>query len=255
MERLGAECWPRFLLHGDVRDWNLLFDLHPGFQFALVDASSGEALAAGHTVPIAWDGNFGDLPRTIQEAIERGAGEDGGANALVALAALVAPPHRGRGLSREIVIRMTALARTAGLSDLVAPVRPVWKDRHPLLPMEEYVRRRNPDGGAFDPWIRVHERLGAEPVGVTPCTLTVEGTVREWEDWTGLDFERSGSYLVPGALQPVSVDVERDQGRYEDPNYWMRHRISIAGDTSAGGGQAPAVRPERESRSADGGGR
>jgi hypothetical protein len=30
---------------------------------------------------------------------------------------------------------------------------------------------------------------------------------------------------VPGALQPVVIDRELDEGRYEDPNVWMRHTI------------------------------
>ena len=38
-------------------------------------------------------------------------------------------------------------------------------------------------------------------------------------------FPESGDYVVPGALQPVAVDRERDVGRYEEPNVWVRHRI------------------------------
>jgi hypothetical protein len=36
----------------------------------------------------------------------------------------------------------------------------------------------------------------------------------------------SGPFVVPGALQPVRIDRERDEGRYEDPNVWMRHPVS-----------------------------
>ena len=61
--------------------------------------------------------------------------------------------------------------------------------------------------------------------------LIVAGTVSEWEEWTGMRFPESGPYVVPGALQPVSMDLERDEGRYEDPNVWMRHPVS--GDAPA----------------------
>jgi hypothetical protein len=39
-------------------------------------------------------------------------------------------------------------------------------------------------------------------------------------------FPDSGSYVVPGALQPVVIDRAADEGRYEDPNVWMRHPIA-----------------------------
>ena len=59
-----------------------------------------------------------------------------------------------------------------------------------------------------------------------PESLTVRGTVSDWETWTNLAFPESGLYVVAGALQPVVIDRERDLGRYEDPNIWMRHPVS-----------------------------
>ena len=35
----------------------------------------------------------------------------------------------------------------------------------------------------------------------------------------------SGSYLVPGALVPVEMDVGKDRGVYVEPNAWMFHRV------------------------------
>jgi len=37
--------------------------------------------------------------------------------------------------------------------------------------------------------------------------------------------EQAQPRVVPGALQPVRIDRERDTGRYEDPNVWMKHTI------------------------------
>jgi hypothetical protein len=97
------------------------------------------------------------------------------------------------------------------------------KDRYPLAPMERYVRWTREDGGPVDPWMRAHWRLGAETLRVIPRAIVIAGTVAEWEDWTAMRFPDSGDYVVPGALQPVRIDRERDEGRYEDPNVWMRH--------------------------------
>ena len=41
-----------------------------------------------------------------------------------------------------------------------------------------------------------------------------------------MNFPDSGDYVVPGALAPLSLDVEADHGRVTEPNYWMRHRLA-----------------------------
>jgi len=225
IDRLGSESWPRFLLHGDMRHWHLLFEMFPGYQLLLCD-SEDRLVAVGHTVPLVWDGCIADLPATMDEIIlraERAALGRREPNTLSAVAAMVAPGHRGRGLSRSVVHEMKSLAARRSCASLIAPVRPTWKSLYPLTPMERYVEWKRADGAPFDPWIRVHWRLGAVPLCVASNTLTVEGTVKDWEEWTQMSFPETGEYVVPGALQPVRVDREHDTGRYDDPNYWMKH--------------------------------
>ena len=65
---------------------------------------------------------------------------------------------QGRGLSAEALRAMVEIARSNGLGGLIAPVRPNWKDRYPLVPIERYAAWRREDGLLFDPWMRVHER-------------------------------------------------------------------------------------------------
>jgi len=223
---LNRRSWPAFLLHSDVRSWELLFGPFAVYQLLLCDASD-TLIAVGHTAPIAWDGTLTDLPMTIEEILVRAERTHGrrGPNTLSALAAMVEPAQQGRNLSGAVIREMKVLAARHGCRSLVAPVRPTWKSRYPLVPFERYVEWRRDDGMRFDPWLRVHERLGATPLCVAPETLVVEGRVSEWEEWTGMAFLESGEYVVPGALQPVAIDHERDAGRYVEPNYWMKHPI------------------------------
>jgi hypothetical protein len=109
-------------------------------------------------------------------------------------------------MSPAAVRAMVDLARAHGLGALIAPVRPAAKSAYPLAPMERYVRWENADGLPLDPWIRVHTRMGAAILRVAPRTLVIEGAVAEWERWTDMRFPDSGSYVVPGALQPVVID-------------------------------------------------
>ena len=230
-ERLSEEAWPRFMRQRDElgvgRYWPKLFGDFADRQFFVCD-SFDRVVAGGHSVPFVWDGTAEDLPESIAAIMERATrarAEQRRPTVLSALAALVGTKQRGRGLSRIIIETMRAMATQWKLDALVAPVRLTLKSAYPLTPMERYVRWTDREGLPFDPWMRVHAPMDAEVVRVMPRAMVVVGTVREWEAWTDMRFPDSGSYVVPGALQPVVIDRERDQGRYEDPNVWMIHRL------------------------------
>ena len=161
------------------------------------------------------------LPPGWRDALPNGFGA-AEPDRLCALAILIDPDHQGGGLSRVMLEHMRGLAAARGW-DLFAPVRPTLKHRYPLTPMERYMHWRRDDGLLFDPWLRSHERVGAELVGMAPDSLVSEGTVAELEEWCGLEFPESGSYVVEGALVPVEIDREADHGSYREPNVWMRH--------------------------------
>lgn len=231
-KRLGEidDPWPEFIHHDETvnRWWPSLYDGLPGYQLVLYDDEGDVLLGKGCTIPVAWDGRPETLSGGVGDALEEGfvlARSGGRADVLCALVAVVDPRHHGRGLSGAIIRGMATVAAAAGLGCLIAPVRPTWKDRYPLTPLEQYVRWTRDDGLPFDPWIRLHRRLGAEPLAVAPRSLDVRGTVAEWEAWTRMAFPESGDYVVPGALVPVTIDRERDEGRYVEPNIWMRHSV------------------------------
>ncbi|MCK8681485.1 hypothetical protein [Streptomyces lichenis] len=113
--------------------------------------------------------------------------------------------------------------RAAGLTQVLAPVRPTTKERYPLTPIERFMTWRREDGTALDPWIRTHERLGATLLAAAPASQTMTGTVAEWEKWTGLALPESGEYVIPGGLTVLHVDRAAGTGVYREPNIWMRH--------------------------------
>ena len=212
---------PEYSNHGDVlnRYWGRLTEERPEFQFHLVE--DGEPVARARCLPLRWDGTLDDLPAGIDGAIERGF-EGAGANVLCALLVAVPGAAQGRGISRLALEVMVALARQHRLEALIAPVRPSWKERYPLAPIERYAAWRRPDGLPFDPWLRVHERLGAEILKPEPQSLRVTGTVAEWESWIDLPLPESADY----GLAPLHVELERDACSYWEPNVWMRHDVS-----------------------------
>ncbi len=224
-ELVGA-AWPEFMYHDAVcrEHWWRLTEQFGGFQLYALDGA--ELVGGCNTIPFAWDGDAEALPEGIDGVLALAAAqrEAGVAPAaLCALQATVSPSRRGEGLSAQLVRAMTRLAAARGLRCLVAPVRPTWKARYPLAPIERYAAWTREDGLPFDPWLRVHARLGAEVVAIAHHSMVIRGAVAEWEDWSGLAFPESGRYVVPGALVPVEIDRGRDEGIYVEPNVWMRH--------------------------------
>jgi hypothetical protein len=226
LDELGA-VWPEFLTHDEVVNsrWDELYTRWPEFQLVLADEETDAILGKGNTMPVEWDGRVETLTGGVVEVFER---EFERPNVLCAVVAMIDPAQQGRGLSGLIIQGMSGLAGAAGLDCLIAPVRPTWKDRYPLTPLEEYMRWKRDDGLPFDPWIRLHHRLGANILAIAQRSLDIRGTVADWETWTGMAFPASGDYVVPRALVPVRIDRERDEGRYVEPNVWMRHESAPA---------------------------
>jgi len=223
--QLTRDTFPEYNNHGDVlnRYWGRLLDERPDFQFHLV-GDGDEILGRARSIPVRWDGTVDDLPAGIDGAIARGF-DEGGANVLCALVIMIPRGLQGRGLSAGGVEAMVMLARRHGLGAVIAPVRPSWKERYPLVPIERYSTWRRSDGYLFDPWMRVHERLGANVLRPEPRSLQITGTVAEWEEWTATTYPESGEYWFPHGLATVTIDRESDRGSYWEPNVWMHHRL------------------------------
>jgi GNAT superfamily N-acetyltransferase len=217
--------WPEYNNHGNHtgKYFGTLVPRHAPFQVLLYDTDMDRIVARGRTIPFRWDGSLEDLPVGIDAVGLQAIDDPRPPTALSALAAEVTADQQGRGLSRLVIEAMAAAARTAGLASLVAPVRPSWKDRYPLTPIDRYAAWKRPDGLPIDPWLRVHARLGATVLRCEPRSLRIEAPVDDWERWTEMTFPEDGEYVFPSGLAPLSV---RDGiGGYWEPNVWMLHEL------------------------------
>jgi len=229
-EELKVPSWPAFMFNDPVANelWHYLQEDFAEYQFVYRD-DAGATIAVGHTLPFHWERSLDDLPDTGWDGIFQKVVDDLLAsrtpNMLTAIEATIVPAHRGSGLSKRVIGEMRAMAQARGIKTLVAPVRPSLKSRYPTTPIDRYVGWKTEDGFPFDPWLRTHARLGAKIVKIAPESMRIPGKVVEWEKWTGMRFPESGEYIVPGALAPVRIDRERDEGIYVEPNVWMVHGV------------------------------
>lgn len=234
MVALADRTWPRFMLEstyaGDLPtkpDWFGIYTRWPHLQFALLDNASGEMLACANALAFAWDGDADELPDTGWDWAMVQAKEDFVARrpprTMCALAIMVDPARRGQRLSSRMVEEMRRIGRAAGLERLLAPVRPTLKNRYPITPIETYIAWTNGKGLPFDPWLRVHAKLGGQLIAPCSRSMSLKGTIAQWEEWSGLRFPTSGLYTVDGALVTVRIYREADMGLYIEPNVWMVH--------------------------------
>jgi len=93
---------------------------------------------------------------------------------------------------------MAAVARRHRLAPLVAPVRPSWKDRYPLIPIERYASWRRQDVQ--------RSRLGAKDRYDAERTVAVFAA--GLKDAVDLDTVREDLVgAVQAALEPAHVAV------------------------------------------------
>jgi GNAT superfamily N-acetyltransferase len=221
LETLSRRTFPEYMHHNQsgTRYWGRLYDEHPDYQLALLDGD--ELVAELHSVPMPWDGTGVDLPSGWDEGFARAFETDRPPTALCALAISVRPDRQGEQLSSRMIGAMRSAGRDRGLSALLAPVRPTLKQRYPLIPIERYVTWRRADGAHFDPWIRIHERVGGTILASAPRSMVIEAPVSDWEEWTGMRFPEDGSYVVPEML--ATLEVRDGVGVHVEPNVWLRH--------------------------------
>ena len=228
---IAEASWPEFMLHDPIADeyWHELFDRFVEYQFAVLDTETNRMAAMGNSLPFHWDQDLSQLPEGGWDWVFIKAVEDHKngitPNIQSAIQIAIHPDYRGQALSTKMVNAMRAIGESKGFKYLVAPVRPNEKSKYPLTSIDDYITWNTDKGLPFDAWLRVHARLGAKLI--KPCheAMTIRGTHMEWEEWTGMRFPQSGRYIIPGALNPIEMNVEKDEGVYIEPNVWMVHEI------------------------------
>lgn len=228
--RLSQMSWPRFLLEeSDIPDPLLKFQIsaHEFKErfhiFGIREEASGLLVAFIQAVQVEINPDVNELPDlgwrfSIQNASQRSQ-----KNALSLVEASIDPKFRGHGLSRRLIERVKSEAQLRNFRQLIAPVRPTMKAKFPTESIEYYCSRKDPNSRVFDPWLRVHVEAGGVIANICPNSVCVTATLGKWQEWTGIPMSSEGPILVEGALMPILVDREREEGIYTEPNVWVKY--------------------------------
>jgi GNAT superfamily N-acetyltransferase len=229
---LSEACWPEIMLHDPVANdhWSALFERFPEYQFGMLDTQNQHVAAMANSVPLQWNRDLNLLPdRGWDWAFEKAVHDH--AQGLTpdiqcAIQIAIHPDYQGQGLSHHMLQTMRSIGKAKGFHQLIAPVRPNQKSQYPLIDIDHYIAWKTSEGLPFDPWIRVHTRIGGRIIRACRQSMIIRGNLAEWESWTGLKFPETAAFIIPGALNPVEMDLEKDVGTYYEPNVWIVHKLA-----------------------------
>lgn len=227
--KITRESYPEFMLHDPISNnyWTDLFKVFPDFQFLLM--LNNDIVGAANSIPFYWNKILEELPEEGWDwVLKKGfldKSKNRKPNMLSGLQIVIRDEFRGKGISYIIIREMIRIARNKGFQYLIIPVRPSQKSKYPKISIEEYIRWKRTDKLPFDPWIRVHVKLGGKVIKPCHRAMYISGSISDWENWTGLKFPKKGEYLIEGALTPIKIDYSKNIGEYIEPNVWIAHEI------------------------------
>lgn len=200
-------------------------------ELHLVAVSDGTLVGTIDGCPLDWDGDPTHLPVSgwtgMIEAAKQGfAGLS--PRWVGAIGTSVDPDFEGGGLAGRLLVALRDAAFELGYVGVAAPVRPVARWRMPQLSLDEYAVQRLPDGRHFDPWVRVHERIGGRIVAVCEQSANFVGDREDWEGWLGMRLPDEGRVLpAPAAID--FLDLFQGVGILTEPSIWIVHSPQATG--------------------------
>ena len=224
-----SEIYPEFMMHDEIANvwFHQLYEKFPEYQYWLWD--KGKIVGIGNSIPLHWDDNLKNLPEEGWDwAIVKGFKDKEKnikPNLLCALSITVNPEYQRKGVSSEMTKTMVQIGKKNNLDFLIIPVRPTLKKDYPLIEMDKYILWKRKDAKLFDPWLRVHKKLGGKIIKVCAKAMKISGTISDWEKWTGMKFPGDGEYIIKGALNPVKFI--KGKGNYIEPNVWVKHNFRV----------------------------
>ncbi len=223
---MNKKGWPEYLLSWDCPGWDEIFEQFKEYQVIVLDGNSLAGL--GFTVPIFYDGKNEDIEDDISVLILTALAqrrENVSPNRLLAISAVVNEENKGKGISSIVLKAMKDKAAQKKFKSVFLPTRPILKHKYPLIPISEYALWKNEGGEPFDPWTRLHARMGGRIFKTSESCIKIKGSSSQWLKWTGLSFISSGKYIVPGGLSPVCYDKDSDAGIYDMPCVWTEYPL------------------------------
>jgi GNAT superfamily N-acetyltransferase len=209
------------------------FERTPMDWLIAMDAADASLIGHGIATRIDWDGDVASLrgwQQVVRRAYDDAMVKRRSGNTLVGLFIKVEQASREQGWAGRLVEAMKELARRAGLSSLVIPLRlPTAYERCNVeLPFEQFALQRRDDGDYCDHWLRLHVRLGAQVIGHSLTSHQHAMNLDDFRHYFETDTVPTIGYCVAqrnGEWYRPYVDAERDCVVINEGCVWVQHPI------------------------------
>lgn len=223
-----SKAFPSVISESQVikNNWSRLENYFPELQLFLI-SGEGEIIGFINTVPFQFNRPETELPNEgwdwMLETGISGFENNRAPNSLGGLQIIVIKKYQNSGYSKPILEYAKKFLTASNLSKFFIPIRPTRKHEFPEMSMSDYLNLKDKDR-VYDPWIRTHLKSGAEIIKVCENSMSVKGDLKFWETILNKPIEKSGKYLTSGILSPITIDVEKDSGEYNEPNIWIQYK-------------------------------
>lgn len=220
-----TKAFPRVIGESHIikQFWKKLEIYFPEFQLYLF-SEQGDLIGFINMIPFHFNKPFVDLPDSGWDwMLTKGVLDFENnitPNYLGGLQVIIRKQYLGKGFSSKILKHAKHIQKESKLYNIVIPIRPTKKHEFPNMSMESYMNLKK-DNKVYDPWIRTHIKNGARIIQVCNQSMTIRGDVKFWETLMNKKITQSGKYLLSGALQEISIDLENNTGAYIEPNIWI----------------------------------
>nr|WP_280935049.1 GNAT family N-acetyltransferase [Aquimarina sp. 2201CG14-23] len=220
-------AFPEIILNSQTTEkyWSTLEKYFPHTQLFMVNEDNN-LIGFMNIVPVFWDQPLKELPDKgwdwlVQRSIydyENNIQP----NSLGGLQIVITKKFQRKGFSKLLISKAKEIKQNLGLINFVIPIRPVFKHKFPKMKMVDYLEFKK-DQNIYDPWIRTHLNAGAKIISVCKNSMNVKGDIVFWQGLLNKKIVESGSYKIKGALNLVTIDIEKDFGEYREENIWIAY--------------------------------
>lgn len=221
------DAFPDIILCSKVIEkyWDRVERYFPSYQMFL-QSEEGELLGFMNAIPLSWNHPLEELPDEGWDwMLEKGVLDYERKivpNTLGGLQIIVLSSHLGKGYSSLLISAAKRLFYEKEFDNFIIPIRPTFKSKYPEMKMDDYIDMKL-DGKIYDPWIRTHLKGGAEIISICTKAMHIRGDLPFWEKMMNKKIDRSGAYIVEGALNLVDISIENNTGVYHEDNIWISY--------------------------------